>query len=431
MNKKIPFLLSIFPILLSACGGTGNNRQRSSSNTSSSSISSSSIEKPPLDLMIWVPLDYEAPISREANAWANKIKEEENIKVNVFVKSLTNISIIDELANNPRAGADIYYINQIELSRVVDLSLIQEITDSTLKNAVISENDSESIKFASIGNSLMAYPLSMFTDCSLFYKKDIFTNPQDVTNMTSIIRRCKETGKKISIPLEYPGVASMYFFAFGCESTWIKNSNGDFVSYHDTFNSPNGIKACKAIYELISDDSVYDPSFGWYEALSSLNGGACLSLSSDYQYINDILGDNAGCAELPSVTKDGVTGHLRLSKSYTFLGVKPQTDDYKNHYVQSLAYYLSSKEAQMARTEYGFGPTNLELQESPETINNPGALAIIKQSKYDKYMGDYPDYWAYGVQYIVSCLKESDGSDEAIQEILNTYSDTIRNLINV
>ena len=353
------------------------------------------------------------------------------VDIGVTVQAVGEGDAAANMITDVQAGADIFCFAQDQLARLKSAGALSEITDVNLKASIQAENDEISYNAACAGDALVAYPLTSDNGYFMYYDKSVITNPADLANMTSLIAVCKAASKKIYFELE--GSAwynAAYFFAFGCESTWTTNAAGQFTAYVDTYNSNNGVKACKAMYELMTEDTVYVSGSGAAEAFAS-GAAVCISGTWDSSVVKTALGTNMGCAELPSVTVNGETKHLGSFVGCKLLGVKPQTDGVKGAYVQSLAQRIAGKNCQLERfNSFGWGPSNKQAQADPAVIADVALTALRAQNEHAVMQGQYPGDWWTSAKAIASSVRTSDGSDVAIKAILNTYESTIDSYIN-
>ena len=389
-------------------------------------------KKHDIEIKVWAAEAVKDLTQKQANAWADQAKQQDGVDIGVTVQAVGEGDAASNMITDVQAGADIFCFAQDQLARLKSAGALQEITDANLKAAVKAENDDVSYSAACVGDALVAYPLTSDNGYFMYYDKSVLTNAEDLTDMTKLIAACKAAGKKIYFQLE--GSAwynAAFFFAYGCESTWTTNTQGQFTEYVDTYNSAEGIKACKAMYELMSESNVYVDGSDAAEAFSS-GAAVCISGTWDSNAVKTALGANMGCAELPSIkVGSDPAKHLGSFTGCKLLGVKPQTDAKKGAYVQSLARVISGKGAQLERYQSnGWGPSNKEAQADPAVVADVALTALRSQNQYATMQGQYPGDWWTSAKAIASSVRTSDGSDKAIKAILNTYEATIDSYIN-
>ena len=113
---------------------------------------------------------------------------------------------------------------------------------------------------------------------------------------------------------------------------------------------------------------------------------------------------------------------------FKMLGVKPQTDDAKLAACDALALYLSSGEVQTARFEaVGWGPSNLEAQQSEAVKADVALSALASQLAYCIGQGQYPgEYWSLATALGDDILadKLDAMTDAELLDVLTTFQAT-------
>lgn len=393
-----------------------------------------------IELTVWAATNVKAQFQEQANRWAKQMAEEYEADIGVTVSAVGEGDAASNMITDVQAGADLFCFAQDQLARLRSAGALSEIIDETLKANIISANDETSISAASVGDSLVAYPLTSDNGYFMYYDKTVFTDESKLANLEDIIDVCVEAGKKIYFNTESSAwYNAAFFFGFGCESTWKTNKLGLFYDYVDTYNSANGIKACKAIYNLVNThkDNFVDNSTAadaWkVDSEGKMGGAVCISGTWDYTASVTALGENLGAVELPSVTVDGETVHLASFSGCKLIGVKPQTEPKKAAYSQLLAQYLSGEECQLERfNSFGWGPSNVKAQDTDAVKANIALIALGKQNKYAIPQGQYPGDWWTSAKAVSQALaaKDCKGTDAEIKVILNKYESTIDSFIN-
>jgi arabinogalactan oligomer/maltooligosaccharide transport system substrate-binding protein len=114
---------------------------------------------------------------------------------------------------------------------------------------------------------------------------------------------------------------------------------------------------------------------------------------------------------------------------FKLLGVKPQEDERKLAVCDALAAYLSSEEVQLARFEaVGWGPSNLNAQQSDAVKADEALSALADQLQYTIPQGQYPgDYWSLATSLgdsVISGEIAATASDEDILKALTDFQTT-------
>jgi len=110
------------------------------------------------------------------------------------------------------------------------------------------------------------------------------------------------------------------------------------------------------------------------------------------------------------------------------LGVKPQTDEAKLAACDALALYLTSGEVQAARFDaVGWGPSNLEAQQSEGVKADIALSALASQLQYCIGQGQYPgEYWTLATALGDSIMADEydEYTDEQLLEVMTTFQTT-------
>lgn len=395
-----------------------------------------------IELTVWAATNVKAQFQEQANAWAAEMAKEENggYDIGVTVSAVGEGEAASNMITDVQAGADLFCFAQDQLARLKSAGALSEIVDPTLKANIIAANDEISISAASVGDALVAYPLTSDNGYFMYYDKSVFTDESKLENLEDVIAVCEAAGKKIYFNCAGSAwYGAAFFFGFGCESTWKTNRAGLFYEYTDTYNSDNGALACQALYNLVNTHKgVFVDNSGATDAWKKddsgkISGAVCVSGTWDYTTSVTALGTNMGATDLPSVTVGNVTKHLASFAGCKLLGVKPQTEPRKAALSQLLAQHLSGAACQLERFEaFGWGPSNVADQATDAVKNSVVLSALKKQNEYSVMQGQYPgDWWTSAAAIGQALASDKCGGTKAeIKSILDKYEATIDAYIN-
>ena len=288
---------------------------------------------------------------------------------------------------------------------------------------VEADNDEGAVGAATVGSTLYAYPLTSDNGYFMYYDKSVVTDP---TDLDAIIADCEKAGKNIYMEINSGWYQTAFFFGTGCDLSYETDDTGNLTSANVNYASDQGLVALKEMIRLNSSSAFVNGS----AAGEATTIGAIVDGTWDATTVKEVFGDNYGCAPLPSFQgSDGKTYQMSGFSGYKLLGVKPQEDEDKLAVCDALAAYLSSGEVQLARYEaIGWGPSNLEAQQSDEVQADEALSALNEQLLRNKPQGQYPgDYWTLatglGDDIITGTLNEKS-SDEDLMAALQTFQDT-------
>ena len=98
---------------------------------------------------------------------------------------------------------------------------------------------------------------------------------EDITSLEKLIADCEAAGKYFAFQLEDSGwYMASFFFGAGCVSKWQTDSDGNFISVTDTFDSPEGLIAAKGMNKLMTS-----PMFLNASSAQELDAGAAIVVS--------------------------------------------------------------------------------------------------------------------------------------------------------
>ena len=320
------------------------------------------------------------------------------------------------------AGADIYVFAQDQIARLVTAGALEEVAPDNVE-AVETQNDAGAVGAATVGDILYAYPITSDNGYFLYYDKSVISDP---STLEGIIADCEAAGKNFYMEINSGWYQTAFFFGTGAELTYETDDNGLFTACNATYASDAGLTALKKMIELKSSPSFQNGS----SVDKTTNAAAIVDGTWDSVAAQDLFGDNFACAKLPTFQgADGETYQMSGFGGFKLLGVKPQEDEDKLAACDALAAYLSSEEVQLARyNEVGWGPSNLNAQQSEEVQADAALSALAEQLAYTIPQGQYPgDYWTLATSLgdsVISGELSADSSDEDLMAALEQFQAT-------
>ena len=325
------------------------------------------------------------------------------------------------------AGADIYAFAQDQIARLVAAGALETVNPDVI-DKVRKENDAGSIKAATVGSELYAYPLTSDNGYFLYYDKSVVKDP---STLEGIIADCEAAGKNFYMEINSGWYQTAFFFATGCDLSYETDDSGNFIKANVSYASPEGLDAFKAMIKL-SESKAFQNGSAIGEAT---NVGAIIDGTWDSSTCQEVFGDNYACSKLPTFKGgDGKDYQMSGFGGFKLLGVKPQTDDDKLAACDALAYYLAGKDVQIDRyKEVGWGPSNIEAQASSDVKADEALSALADQLKYTIPQGQYPgDYWTLATSLGDSVRNgelTSGSSDEELMDALKKFQETCESYV--
>jgi len=320
------------------------------------------------------------------------------------------------------AGADVYVFAQDQIARLVSAGALEEVEPANAE-LVKAQNDAGAVGAATVGNTLYAYPLTSDNGYFLYYDKSVITDP---SSLEKIVADCEAAGKNFYFEINSGWYQTAFFFGTGAELTYDTDDAGNFTKCNSTYASDAGVVALKEIIELAQSKSFQNGS----SVSNATNCAAIVDGTWDSEAAKAMFGDNYACAKLPSFEgSDGKTYQMSGFGGFKLLGVKPQEDERKLAVCDALAAYLSSEEVQLARFEaVGWGPSNLNAQQSDAVKADEALSALADQLQYTIPQGQYPgDYWSLATSLgdsVISGEIAATASDEDILKALTDFQTT-------
>ena len=356
------------------------------------------------------------------------VKENE-ITLPVEVVQMSEGEAAGNVLNDVDTAADIYCFAQDNLARLVSNNGIVPVSDSYADD-VKRRNDDVSVKCSTVGDVLYAYPLTSDNGYIMMYDKSVMQGV-DMTNLEDIIKKCEETSTNFSFELTNAWYLASFFFAQDdqgaalCEDSWTADSDGNFTSYVDTFNTDNGLIALKGLYNTIKSKSYKGEKTGAGDFNAAVKSSVVITGSWGTTTAKQALGDNLGATVLPKFHVDNKAYQLGSFSGCKLIGCKPQVDEERAKICQGLANYLSNEALQTRLfEEQGWGGSNKNLQNTEAFKNDAVLSALNKQAKFAVAQGNIlGDWWSLAAKIETDAKKldKDKATDEALKKVLDDY----------
>ena len=401
MSKIIALLLVVVMLVASFAACKKNDEEEKNPNADLAGT---------YDVTLWVS---------EKDGVADQFKEQiaafeaanPGIKINASIEGVTEADAGSRVVADVASAPDIFCFAQDQLARLVQSSALAPVPES-ISAAVKADNDKASVAAATLGDKLYAYPITSDNGYYLYYDKSIISNPD---SLEDIIKACEDNGVKFRFALENAWYTASFFFATGCHSNWTTNSDGEFVSVDDNFNSPEGMIAMKGMQKL-AQSTCYDSNADIFT-----DAGAIVTGIWNAGAAAEHFGDNLGATDLPSFTVEGKSYHLGSYSGYKLMGVKPQNDAKRGAVLSLLAQYLTGEVCQSQRfASFEWGPSNKVAQSADAVKANISLVALTAQNQYATPQGQIAGvYW--DTAKLLGAVAKNATSDADLQKGLDDY----------
>ena len=345
-----------------------------------------------------------------------KAANPEYANMTVTVQPVGEGDAASNMLTDVEAGADLYVFAQDQLARLVAAGALEVVYEENVP-VIEANNDAGSVGAVKLGGTMYAYPMTSDNGYFLYYDKSVVTDP---TNMEAILADCEAAGKNVYFEINSGWYQTAFFFGAGCTLTYGTNDEGAIISMDCDYASENGLKALKSMIKLAQSPIHVNGS----SASNATNLGAIVDGTWDAVAVQGILGENYAAVKLPTI--DGY--QLGGFGGFKMLGVKPQDNEDKLAACDALALYLTSEEVQTARFDaVGWGPSNLNAQQSEAVKADVALSALASQLQYCIGQGQYPgEYWSLATALGDDILadKYDAYTDEQLMEVMTTFQTT-------
>lgn len=355
---------------------------------------------------------------------------EAGYKIVATVEGVSEADAATQVLTDVESAPDIYCYAQDQHMRLVKAGALAALGTQAAAT-VTANNDAGSVYAVTSGDKLYGYPLTSDNGYFMYYDKRVISE-DIIDNFEDIVNACAQADKKFSFELTSSAwyIAS-FFFATGCKSTWTTDDDGNVTDFVDDFNSEKGLIALKGMKTLLDakfqdgETDVLNSSSAGADFAAAVPSAVVISGTWASKVVTEALGDNMGVADLPSFTVDGTSYHLGSFSGNKLMGVKPQQDADKAAALQQLALYLTNEECQMERfTQFGWGPSNKNAQESDAVKADTILSALNAQNKYATTQGAIEGSWWEIGKALGVAAKDAKTEDD-LKAALKVYEDAL------
>lgn len=330
-------------------------------------------------LTVWGSQDDQQMLNEMVDAFKAEYPE---VAWNISVRVNGEDQAKTEVLKDTEAAADVFAIAHDQLGELVQSGAVykntkyaDEITERTIDTAVNA---------ATYEGQLYGYP-SVSETYFLFYNKAIFDEEQ-VKSLDAMLTADVADGvTPFAMDIANAYYSGPFFLSNGCELFGADGSDAKTV----TFNNEQGLEVAKLLGSLKGqgvvafDDTVAAAQF---EAGTL---GAYVAGPWKTETYKEVLGDNFGVAELPSLSFNGEEKHMSSFAGFKIYCVKSNTK-YPLE-AMALANWLTNEENQLKRfQDRGGVPVSKALSESAEVTSDPAVAALLGQLNYAYAMPAIP-----------------------------------------
>lgn len=326
----------------------------------------------------------------------------------------------DEVTKDVDAAADVYMYANDQLPILVESGAIAELGGKNL-DEVKATNSESMVNTVTYDGGVYGVPYA-YNGWFMYYDSSKFTEDEvkDLDTMMAkdlgddVINVCFPLGNSWYIPAFYYGVGGTMFGADGTDG-----------SSPCDFNDEKGLAVTNYLVDLAANPKFTNQANE--EAGKAINLfsegklGAFFSGSWDREAIEEALGDNFACAQLPSFKAGDYEGTMKSFAGSKALGVNPTCENMD--VAVALAVYLGSAECQKIRYEVrgvvpldSTGIDDVMLNAITDTVNNTS----VAQPLVSEMNGWWSPAEAFG-----KAIVAGEVTHDNAQEKLDTFVENV------
>ncbi len=330
-------------------------------------------------LVVWGSQDDQQMLNEMVDAFKAEYPE---VAWDITVRVNGEDQAKTEVLKDTEAAADVFAIAHDQLGELVQSGAVYKNTKYA--DEIKERSVEAAINAATYDGELYGYPSSSET-YFLFYNKAIF-NEDQVKSLDAMLTADLPDGvTPFAMDIANAYYSGPFFLSNGCELFGPDGSDAKTV----TFNNEQGLEVAKLLGSLKSkgvvafDDTVASAQF---EAGTL---GAYVAGPWKTETYKEVLGDNFGAVELPTLNFNGEEKHMASFAGFKIYCVKSNTK-YPLE-AMALANWLTNEDNQLKRfKDRAAVPVAKALAESPEVTAEESTKAILAQLNYAYAMPAIP-----------------------------------------
>ena len=330
-------------------------------------------------LTVWGSQDDQQMLNEMVDAFKAEYPE---VAWNITVRVNGEDQAKTEVLKDTEAAADVFAIAHDQLGELVQSGAVYKNTKYA--DEIKERSVEAAVNAATYEGELYGYP-SVSETYFLFYNKAIFNEDQVKSLDTMLTADIADGVTPFAMDIANAYYSGPFFLSNGCQLFGEDGSDAKTV----TFNTAEGLEVAKLLGSLKGqgvvafDDTVAAAQF---EAGTL---GAYVAGPWKTETYKEVLGDNFGVAELPTLNFNGEEKHMASFAGFKIYCVKANTK-YPLE-AMALANWLTNEDNQLKRfQDRGGVPVSKALSESEEVTADPAVAALLAQLNYAYAMPAIP-----------------------------------------
>ena len=437
-NKRLVGLVALMSLCLVGCGEKASETAKPGSEEKPASEAPAAKKE---EIVIGSPSTALTFVKTHAEAYltANNLADKYTIKTYELSEGTADTDVKDWTAP---ASPDIYAFASDKISNLKQAGALSPVPEAYSDTFVTSMGE-VSGKSTFLGDTAYAYPYSGDNGYFLYYNKDLVPSNK-VGSVEDIVAACKAKNVKFGYNLQeetFFGIGAL--MTFGARYSVTLKTDGSFNKATSDFNSENGYKGGKAVYNLLHNEDIVTTKAGSRDVFPTAATGIGAIVEGSWKYdaykngVKDDkgnittpgLGDKLGLCKLPTVTLDGETKNCASFLGYKFYGVNPMKSSgnaEKLTVLHGIANYFISDAVQEDRFDkLTVVPTSETVKAMDKVANSELVKALADQSAYSIPQTVVPGGIWDGAKACEASLLDCDGTDASIKTIMDTFAKAI------
>lgn len=376
-------------------------------------------EEQEVELTLWGTPDDKQLLESMAGEFVTKYKSEAKIKIKV--EAVREEDCKKRLLKNVSKAADVFVFPDSDVEVLAASGLLMQIEDT---QPIIEANAESSIKAATVGDMLYAYPMTADSGYFLYYNKKYFKEDQ-VTRMSDILDICKENKKVFCMDITNGKYLYCFYGQTGLTISLASDGITNKCEWNSIGNSITGVMATKGVLDIVNSKEYMNAD--GEELIKAAKSGkmiACVNTTDIAEDLTEIWGDNLGATCLPVYYPYRGLKQMASFIGFKMVGVNAYSDDIK--WSRLLAEWITSEQNQIKRfNEKGQCPSNVNAASSSDVASKVYIQALNKQASYASLERIGKNYWEPASEFgkvLISGKYHAVTEDEtAIQEELDAF----------
>ena len=367
-----------------------------------------------IKLTLWVGDNYPAVTEKMVESFKAEYEELLGVTFDITIGIQPEGTVKDTVLSDPEAAADVFTFADDQLFELVAAGALETLGDYDAE--VREANGAGAISLATVNDTLYAFPMNVSNGYFLYYNKE-YLSEEDVQSLDKILEVAEANGKFFAFDMPNAWYLYSFFKGAGLEVVSPDGKVNESCNWNATDTTPTGAEVYEALLAITGSKGF--KSLGDADTVAAIKDGSVIAAVNgpwNANAVQEALGDNYGCAKLPTYTVAGEQYQMASFAGGKLIGVSSYSQN--KIYALMLADWLTNEENQLLRfQELGDGPSNINLASMPEVLANPAIAALSAQAPFAVKQVVGGNFWTPAAALGQNAV---DGVSDNIQELLDT-----------